>query len=74
MLISFFILGNDCNATLSKKNKKISIEKFGGVVIFSYLCGMNKKEKLVKRFRTQPRDFTFDEVVTPIRAISSRVI
>lgn len=25
---------------------------------------MIKKEKLIKRFRTQPRDFTFDEVVT----------
>ena len=25
---------------------------------------MNKKEKLIKRFRTLPRDFTFDEVVT----------
>lgn len=24
---------------------------------------MNKKEKLLKRFRTLPRDFTFDEVV-----------
>jgi len=43
---------------------KISAEKFGAVVIFSYLCDMNKKEKLIKRFRTQPRDFTFDEVVT----------
>ena len=25
---------------------------------------MNKKEKLIKRFKTQPRDFTFDEVLT----------
>jgi hypothetical protein len=25
---------------------------------------MNKKEKLVKRFRTLPKDFTFEEVVT----------
>ena len=25
---------------------------------------MNKKEKLIKRFRTLPRDFTFEEVVT----------
>ena len=25
---------------------------------------MNKKEKLIKRFKTQPRDFTFEEVVT----------
>ena len=25
---------------------------------------MNKKEKLVKRFRTLPNDFTFEEVVT----------
>ena len=24
---------------------------------------MNKKEKLIKRFRTLPRDFTFEEVV-----------
>ncbi len=24
---------------------------------------MNKKEKLVRRFKTLPRDFTFDEVV-----------
>ncbi len=24
---------------------------------------MNKKEKLIKRFRTLPRDFTFDETV-----------
>ena len=24
---------------------------------------MNKKDKLIKRFKTQPRDFTFDEVV-----------
>ena len=23
---------------------------------------MNKKEKLIKRFRTLPRDFTFEEV------------
>ena len=22
---------------------------------------MNKKDKLIKRFKTQPRDFTFDE-------------
>ena len=28
---------------------------------------MNKKEKLIKRFRTQPRDFTFDEVVYLLR-------
>lgn len=25
---------------------------------------MNKKDKLIKRFRTLPRDFTFDEVVS----------
>lgn len=25
---------------------------------------MNKREKLIKRFRTQPKDFTFEEVVT----------
>lgn len=25
---------------------------------------MNKKEKLVKRFKTLPRDFTFEEVVS----------
>ena len=25
---------------------------------------MNKKEKLIKRFRTLPRDFTFEEVVS----------
>ena len=25
---------------------------------------MNKKEKLIKRFRTLPKDFTFEEVVT----------
>lgn len=25
---------------------------------------MNKREKLIRRFKTQPRDFTFDEVVT----------
>jgi len=25
---------------------------------------MNKKEKLVKRFRTLPKDFTFEEAVT----------
>ena len=25
---------------------------------------MNKKDKLIKRFKTQPRDFTFDEVLT----------
>lgn len=25
---------------------------------------MNKKEKLIERFRTLPRDFTFEEVVT----------
>ena len=25
---------------------------------------MNKKEKLIKRFKTLPRDFTFDEVVS----------
>ena len=25
---------------------------------------MNRKEKLIKRFRTLPRDFTFEEVVT----------
>ena len=25
---------------------------------------MNKKDKLIKRFKAQPRDFTFDEVVT----------
>lgn len=25
---------------------------------------VNKKDKLIKRFKTQPRDFTFDEVVT----------
>ena len=35
---------------------------------------MNKKDKLIKRFKTQPRDFTFDEVVTlfqgPIQVIS----
>lgn len=24
---------------------------------------MNKREKLIKRFRTLPRDFTFDEVI-----------
>jgi len=42
----------------------ISVKKFGDVFIFSYLCRMNKKEKLIKRFRTLPRDFTFDEVVT----------
>lgn len=27
-------------------------------------AAMNKKEKLIKRFRTLPRDFTFEEVVT----------
>ena len=27
-------------------------------------AAMNKKDKLVKRFRTLPRDFTFEEVVT----------
>lgn len=27
-------------------------------------AAMNKKDKLIKRFKTQPRDFTFDEVVT----------
>ena len=27
-------------------------------------AAMNKKEKLIKRFKTQPRDFTFEEVVT----------
>ena len=26
-------------------------------------AAMNKKEKLIKRFRTLPRDFTFEEVV-----------
>ena len=36
----------------------------GSVVLFSYFCSMNKKEKLVKRFRTLPKDFTFDEVET----------
>ena len=36
---------------------------FGCVAVFSYLCGDKKKEKLIKRFRTQPRDFTFEEVV-----------
>lgn len=25
---------------------------------------MNKREKLIKRFRTLPKDFTFEEVVT----------
>jgi hypothetical protein len=44
---------------------------------------MNKKEKLIKRFKTQPRDFTFEEVVTlfqgcgftlPIQPTSSRDI
>ena len=30
----------------------------------SYLCAMNKREKLIKRFRTLPRDFTFEEVVS----------
>lgn len=25
---------------------------------------MNKKEKLIKRFKTLPRDFTFEEVLT----------
>ena len=24
-------------------------------------AAMNKKDKLIKRFKTQPRDFTFDE-------------
>ena len=43
--------------------RKISLKKFCRVIIFSYLCGMNKKEKLIMRFRTLPRDFTFDEVV-----------
>lgn len=27
-------------------------------------AAMNKKDKLVKRFKTLPRDFTFEEVVT----------
>ena len=27
-------------------------------------AAMNKKDKLIKRFKTQPRDFTFDEVVS----------
>ena len=27
-------------------------------------AAMNRKEKLIKRFRTLPRDFTFEEVVT----------
>ena len=27
-------------------------------------AAMNKKDKLIKRFKTLPRDFTFDEVVT----------
>lgn len=29
---------------------------------------MNKKEKLIKRFRTLPRDFTYEEVVSLFRA------
>ncbi len=27
-------------------------------------AAMNKKDKLIKRFKTQPRDFTFDEVLS----------
>lgn len=32
-------------------------------------AAMNKKDKLVKRFRTLPRDFTFEEVVTLFKAM-----
>ena len=43
---------------------KIIAQFFGVVTKYSYFCTMNKREKLIKRFRTLPRDFTFEEVVT----------
>ena len=37
--------------------------------MFSYFCGeivmvMSRKEKLIERFKTQPKDFTFNELTT----------
>lgn len=57
-------------ATKKKIVKKT--QKLGSVTIFSYICGrihkmmqqMNKKDKLLKRFYSQPKDFTFDEMVS----------
>lgn len=45
----------------------IEYEKFGNATKNSYICEnirkMGTKEKLIKRFITQPKDFTFEEVV-----------
>ena len=46
-----------------KKYKKIIKSLFVWLKIVTF-AAMNKKDKLIKRFKTQPRDFTFDEVLT----------
>ena len=46
-----------------KKYKKQSNNLFVWLKIVTF-AAMNKKDKLIKRFKTQPRDFTFDEVLT----------
>ena len=64
-------------ATKKKIVKKT--QKLGSVTIFSYICGrihkmmqqMNKKDKLLKRFYSQPKDFTFDEMVSVFPAMDS---
>ena len=59
-MLAFHLLSRekiDRRANFSRKYLEVLLN----IVTFAT---MNKKEKLIKRFRTLPRDFTFEEVVS----------